>query len=178
MKFSRLWLVLIGCLALIGSAFAQEVKLTFKIENRGEFVMTLYPKAAPKTVAHIVNLAEKGFYDNQRFHRSEKKPRPYLVQVGDPATKDSFDPDRAYKGGTGARIPFELNDLQNDQGAVGLAREAEDKDSGDSQFYILLSSSRFLNGKFTVFGMITSGLDVVQKIDRGDKIVSVKVQKS
>jgi cyclophilin family peptidyl-prolyl cis-trans isomerase len=177
MKFLRLITIGILATSLSVVAFAQDAKLIFKIENRGEFVITLNSKAAPKTCAHIQSLAEKGFYDGLRFHRSEKKPKPFLVQVGDPSTKDSVEDGRAYKGGSGAKIPFELNDLQNELGAVGLASPPDDKDAGDSQFYILLSPARFLNGKYTVFGKITSGIDTIQKIEVGDKIVSVRVQK-
>jgi peptidylprolyl isomerase len=175
----RLRLIAVTTLTLGISAFAlaQDSKLIFKIENRGEFTITLNTKAAPKTCAHIQKLVEQGFYNGLRFHRAEKQPKPFLVQTGDPATKDGVEEGRAYRGGSGARLPFEVNELQNELGAVGLASDPDDKNSGDSQIYVLLSPARFLNGKYTVFGKITSGLETIQKIEIGDKIVSVRVQK-
>jgi cyclophilin family peptidyl-prolyl cis-trans isomerase len=158
--------------------FAQEAKLVFSIEGKGEFTMTLNSKAAPKTCSHVLRLAENGFYNGLKFHRVSKKPKPFLVQVGDPETKNAdLDENNPYRGGSGAKVPFEQNDLANDLGAVGLASDAEKNISGDSQFYILLAPAKFLNGKYTVFAQITSGMDVVQKIDRGDKISQVKIIK-
>jgi cyclophilin family peptidyl-prolyl cis-trans isomerase len=177
MRTLRLLSVGIGILSLSAMALAQDAKLIFKIENRGEFTITLNSKAAPKTCAHIQKLAERGFYDGLRFHRSEKQPRPFLVQVGDPDSKNGVEDGKAYRGGSGTKVPFEINDLQNELGAVGLASDPDNKNSGDSQMYILLSPARFLNGKYTVFGKITSGIETVQKIELGDKIVSVRVQK-
>lgn len=169
---------LLICLVLVlVSAFcAAQDKLVFAIEGRGEFTMTLDQKAAPKTCAQIVGLALKGFYDGQRFHRSIQKPKPFLVQVGDPASKNGS-VDEEMTGGSGKKVPFEENSLACDLGAVGLARNPDDKDSGDSQFFILLAPSRFMNGKYTVFAKITAGMDVVQKIAIGDKISSVRVVK-
>ena len=169
---------LLICLVLVlVSAFsAAQDKLVFTIEGRGEFTMTLDQKAAPKTCAQIVSLVSKGFYDGQRFHRSIQKPKPFLVQVGDPASKSGA-VDEEMTGGSGKKVPFEESGLPCDLGAVGLARNPDDKDSGDSQFFILLAPSRFMNGKYTVFAKITAGMDVVQKISVGDKISSVRVVK-
>jgi cyclophilin family peptidyl-prolyl cis-trans isomerase len=158
------------------SAQAQD-KLVFRVENRGEFTMTLNKAAAPKTCAQIANLAETGFYDGMRFHRAERRPKPFLVQIGDPETKSGIVEDKIYKSGSGKPLPLEVNNLENEIGAVGLATIPEEGIPGDSQFYILLSANRFLNGKYTVFAKITSGMDVVQKIEKGDKVLSVKLIK-
>lgn len=152
-------------------------RIVFKIENRGEFTMTMNQKAAPKTCAQILRLAESGFYDGMRFHRAVRQPKPFLVQIGDPDSKNGVAEDKIYKGGSGKTLPFETNDLENDLGSVGLATIPEENIPGDSQFYILLSPNRFLNGKYTVFAKITSGLDVIQKIEKGDRVVSAKVVK-
>lgn len=165
--------------SVLGAAMVAQAqdRIVFKIENRGEFTMTLNRQAAPKTCAQILRLAESGFYDGMRFHRAERRPKPFLIQVGDPETKNGVADDKIYKGGSGKTLPFEANGLENELGAVGLATIPEENVPGDSQFYILLSPNRFLNGKYTVFAKITSGLDVIQKIEKGDRVVSAKVVK-
>jgi cyclophilin family peptidyl-prolyl cis-trans isomerase len=148
--------------------------LTVEIENRGTIAIQLHTKEAPKTTAHIRGLAERRFYDDQRVHRVEKSPRPYIVQLGDPLSKSSLDDARVGSGGSGARIPFEDTGFPNVAGAVGLAALPEQKDTGDSQFYILLADARLLDGKYTVFGQVVRGMDVLQKVERGDRVLSVR----
>lgn len=176
MKAFRL-LVVIGLMALVHAvAFAQETRIIFKIENKGDFTITLNMKAAPRTCAHIIGLADKGFYNGLRFHRAEKKPKPFLVQVGDSDTRDGeISSEKAYRGGSGGGIAKEQNDLPNELGAVGLASIPEENILGDSQFYILLTPAKFLDGKYTVFGKVTTGMEVVQRIEKGDRIVSARV---
>jgi cyclophilin family peptidyl-prolyl cis-trans isomerase len=77
-------------------------------------------------------------------------------------------------GGSGARVPYEDSGLPNDTGYVGLSTLPRDRDSGDSQFYILLGPSRFLDGQYTVFGRVTQGMDVVRSIQLGDRITSIR----
>ncbi len=150
-------------------------RLRLEIEGKGAVVIRLYPDKAPKAVAHIVKLAKDGFYDGLRFHRVERTPRPYLAQVGDPQSK-SGSLDVAASKGTGAKVPYEDSGLPNIAGAVGLARlVAQDRDSGDSQFYILLGKQPFLDGNYTVFGQVTDGMDVVKRIDKGDRITKATV---
>src|SRR4051812_47135560 len=83
-------------------------RLRLEIEGKGVVLIRLYPDKAPKAVSHIVKLAKAGFYDGLRFHRADRQPRPYLVQVGDPQSK-SGNLDAADMGtkGTGTKIPFE-----------------------------------------------------------------------
>lgn len=172
----RFLLLVCVVFALQAIAFAQDTRIVFKIENKGDFTITLNSKAAPKTCAHIIALADKGFYNGLRFHRAEKKPKPFLVQVGDPDTRDSaVSTDKLYRGGSGGGIAKEESGLPNEQWAVGLASIPEEGVLGDSQFYILLTPAKFLDGKYTVFGKVTSGMNVIESIEKGDRIVSARV---
>lgn len=155
---------------------AGETGLRVQIEGKGEVVIFMDAAKAPQAVARIRSLASDGFYDGQRFFRVVRQPRPFLVQVGDPnsRTKPMDDPSLGtYQSGT--RVPFENSGLKNVRGAVGLARLAENRNSGDSQFYILLDDAPFLDGQYTVFGRVVSGMEVVDKIELGDKVRSVTV---
>lgn len=172
----RLVLSLITGFVLFVLAAAAQAQSTMRltIEGKGTVVIQLYADKAPKTVAHIAQLAKSGFYDQQRFHRVVKSPKPYQVQIGDPASK-SGDIDRAGSGGSGARIPYEDTGLGNVTGAVGLSTIPGEKNTGDSQFYILLGNARFLDGSYTVFGKVIEGMDVVNKIEKGDRVTKVTI---
>jgi peptidylprolyl isomerase len=170
-------LFLLAILLLTASALAQDgARLRLEIEGKGAVVIRLYPDKAPKAVGQIVKLAKSGFYDGLRFHRADRTPRPYLVQVGDPQSRSgNLDAGDMGTHGTGARIPFEDTGLRNVAGAVGLARLGQDRDSGDSQFYVMLGSQGFLDGNYTVFGQVTDGMEVVRKIEKGDRIAKATV---
>jgi cyclophilin family peptidyl-prolyl cis-trans isomerase len=164
--------------AVAGFGPAPEAKpssLVLQVAGKGEIVIQLREDKAPLACAHVSKLAERGFYDGQRFFRVAKEPRPYLIQFGDPATKTRpiGDPSLG-KGGSGARIPYEDSGLPNVEGAVGLSAQPGDRDSGDSQFYILLAPARFLDGSYTVFGNVTKGMDVVKSVELGDQVTSVR----
>jgi cyclophilin family peptidyl-prolyl cis-trans isomerase len=169
-------------LALTALSFGQykpkqgETVMRMTLESGATVDILLYTKEAPKTTGHIIGLVEKKFYDNQRFFRVVKEPRPFLVQFGDPGSKTKAMDDRSLgTGGSGTRIPFEDTGFDNVTGAVGLATQNQDRDSGDSQFYILLANSRFLNGTATVFGKVVFGMDTVNRIALGDKVTSVAI---
>ncbi len=147
-----------------------ETDLKLEIAGRGAVVIRLYTKTAPKATSHIISLVKSGFYDGLRFHRVEKSPKPYLVQVGDPASRTNLD--AAGNGGSGASIPYEDSGFSHVEGAVGLAMA---NGVGDSQFYILLAPHKFLDGRYTVFGVVVSGMDVVRSIERGDRITSATI---
>lgn len=174
----------IALLAVAASGWAQsyspkpgETVLRVAIEGRGNLYIRLFTDEAPKTSAHISKLAKQGFYDGQRFFRVVRQPRPFLVQVGDPQSKskDLDDPDMG-TGGSGAKIAYENSGKLNDRaGMVGLSHREGDRDAGDSQFYILLAPSKFLDGNYTVFGQVVAGLDVLQKIEKGDRVTAVTV---
>lgn len=147
------------------------------VEGRGNFFIKLYPDKAPKACAHILDLVKKGFYNGQRFFRVTRTPRPYIAQIGDPASKQSIDGPNIGSGGTGARIPYEDSGLSNEKYAVGLAALlSQDKNSGDSQFYIVLGDgNKFLDGSYTVFGKVVAGFSVVDRLERGDRVTSISI---
>lgn len=180
-KMRRLLLVVvIAMLACLGFAQykpkAGETVLRLTLENRSTIDILLYTKEAPKTTAHIIGLVQRGFYNDQRFHKVVKDPRPFLVQIGDPGSKTKSMDDRTLgTGGSGTRVPFEESGFANVTGAVGLATQENDRDSGDSQFYILLANSRFLNGASTVFGKVVSDMSTVEKLAKGDKVTSATI---
>lgn len=154
-----------------------ETVLRLEVEARGTIFIKLHTKEAPKTTAHIIKLVRQKFYDGQRFFRVSKTPRPYLVALGDPDSRDLSklnSPEIGQKG-SGARIPYEDSKFRHELGAVGLSTLPNDRDSGDSQFYMLLAPSRFLDGNYTVFGQVVAGMDVLNKIEKGDQVVRIVV---
>lgn len=124
--------------------------------DRGKMTLELFPDVAPKTVVRFTELVKKGFYNGLIFHRVVQK---FLVQGGDPAGDGS--------GGSGSTIPAEFNERKHVAGTVGMAR-LRDPDSADSQFYICLEPQPFLDGKYTVFGQVVEGLEVLAKIQAND----------
>jgi peptidylprolyl isomerase len=123
----------------------------------GRVVIELRPDLAPKTVAHIKELTRRGFYDGLTFHRVIDG---FMAQTGDPKGNGT--------GGSGQTVPAEFNQQAHFQrGTVGLAR-ANDPNSGDSQFFICFKPASFLDGKYTIFGQVTQGMEYVDAIKRGD----------
>lgn len=155
---------------------AGQTALVLSIEGRGQVAILLHTKEAPKTTTQIIKLAQSGFYDGQKFFRVVKSPKPFLVQTGDPAskTKSADDPSLG-SGGSGTRVPYEESGFPNVEGAVGLSALPKDRDSGDSQFYILIGPAKFLDGSYTVFGKVVSGMDIVRAIELGDKVTSATI---
>jgi len=129
--------------------------------SAGVIVAELFPASAPKTVANFVNLANAGFFDGLVWHRIV---RGFVIQTGDPLTKNGGG-DRGLwgTGGSDQRVPLEISSLRNDAGTLGVAR-SQDPNSGSSQFFINLANNDFLNGKYTVFGRVTSGLEAARTI--------------
>lgn len=128
-----------------------------KIEtNQGTFKIKLYPEEAPKTVAHIKDLISRNFYDGIIFHRIIDG---FVIQGGDPTGTGT--------GGSGKNIPDEFsNNLKhNKKGMVAMANSGR-PNSQDSQFYITLAQLDFLDGKYTVFGEVVDGMDVITKIGK------------
>jgi peptidyl-prolyl cis-trans isomerase B (cyclophilin B) len=144
---------------------AKKVKQSAVItmDKGGEIKIDFFPEDAPKTVENFETLAKKGFYDGLTFHRVEPG---FVVQGGDPKGNGT--------GGPGYKVKAEFNKQPHVRGAVAMAR-SNDPDSAGSQFYIVLAPAHFLDGKYTVFGIVTSGMDVVDKIRVGDKMKSVKI---
>jgi peptidyl-prolyl cis-trans isomerase B (cyclophilin B) len=143
--------------------------------NKGTIVAELYEKDAPLTVANFEKLANGKFYDGVKFHRVIPD---FVVQGGDPLSRDlpAGDP-RVGTGGPGYKIKCETagNPRKHEVGALSMAHAG--KDTGGSQFFMVLSeaNARHLNGVHTVFGKITKGLDVMQKIEKNDVMNSVRV---
>lgn len=131
--------------------------------SKGTIVLALDAKAAPATVNNFVFLARDRFYDGLTFHRVEPD---FVIQGGDPDGDGS--------GGPGYTIPDETNALAHVDGALAMAKSAAPNSAG-SQFYITLGAQPSLDGKYTVFGKATSGLDVVKSIAVGDTITSISI---
>lgn len=140
--------------------------------NKGKIVFELYPSKAPKTVENFIKLSQEGFYNGIKWHRVEPG---FVIQGGDPLSKDN-DPSNDGYGGPGYTIPAEFNDLPHLEGTVAMAR-GEDPNSAGSQFYICLAPAPFLDGNYTVFGKVIEGMDVVKKIQVGDVMTKVTIQK-
>jgi cyclophilin family peptidyl-prolyl cis-trans isomerase len=153
-----------------------ETVMRLAIEGRGNIYILLNTREAPRTASHIIKLVRSGFYDGQRFYRVVRSPRPFLIQIGDPSsrTKDPDDPTLG-TGGSGTRIPYEQTSQTHEAGAVGLATLPNDRDSGDSQFYMMLAPARFLDGTYTVFGRIVEGMSVLNRIEKGDRLVAATI---
>ncbi len=143
--------------------------------NRGTIVAELYDKDAPKTVENFEKLANAGFYDGVKFHRVIPD---FVVQGGDPLSRDLPAGDRRIgSGGPGYHIKCETkgNPRTHAVGALSMAHAGTD--TGGSQFFMVLSetNTRHLNGKHTVFGQITKGLDVMKSITQNDSMTTVRV---
>jgi cyclophilin family peptidyl-prolyl cis-trans isomerase len=142
------------------------------LEKGGEFTLEFFPADAPKHVENFLTLASKGFYDGQRVHRVEPG---FVVQFGDPQSRTlPLDNPRMGTGGPGYTIKAEFNSRKFDRGILGMAR-SQDPDSAGSQVYIMLGPAYSLNGQYTAFGRVASGMEVVDKIRVGDRIKSIKV---
>lgn len=132
----------------------------------GTFKVTLDAKAAPKTVANFVKLSKDGFYNGTKFHRIMEG---FMIQGGDPLSKDDSKIADWGTGGPGYTIPAEIG-LKHTKGAIAMARQGDQvnpkRDSSGSQFYVTLDATPFLDGQYTVFGYVTSGMDVVDKIGK------------
>lgn len=154
-----------------------ETVLKLTIQGKGDVVIKLFTDKAPKTTAHIIRLAESGFYNDQKFFKVVKDPKPFLVLFGDPGSRTkSADDSTLGSGGSGTRVAYEETGLSNNaEGMVGLSTLPRDRDSGDSQFYILLAPSKFLDGNYTVFGQVASGLELIKQVQVGDKVTSAAI---
>jgi peptidyl-prolyl cis-trans isomerase B (cyclophilin B) len=177
---TRFLVALLGSIALVaGPVLAQDKPAAARtptalitLEKGGDVVLELWPQDAPRHVENFIKLANQKFYDGQRVHRVEPN---FVVQFGDPQSKTlPMDDPRMGTGGPGYKVKAEFNTRKFERGVLGMAR-SQDPDSGGSQVYIMLGPAPFLNGKYTAFGHVTKGMDVVDKIRVGDRITSIKV---
>lgn len=127
----------------------------------GDITFRFYTKAAPQTSSRIIELIQKKFYDGMIFHRAIPN---FIIQTGDASAS----------GRVTEKFEPEFNELQHIKGTIAMARGVE-KNSADSQFYISLTTLPHLDGKYTVFGQVVEGLDVLPKLAKGDRILSIAV---
>jgi peptidyl-prolyl cis-trans isomerase B (cyclophilin B) len=125
----------------------------------GKIELKFFPDVAPNHVNNFIDLAKKGFYDGTIFHRVIPG---FMIQGGDPNTKDT-NKSRHGLGGPGYNVKAEFSSKPHKRGILSMAR-AQDPDSAGSQFFICVADAPFLNNQYTVFGEVTSGMDVVDKI--------------
>jgi cyclophilin family peptidyl-prolyl cis-trans isomerase len=167
---------------LVASVIAQEKETprgpVIVVETaQGTFSFETYPADAPKTVAHIVDLVKRHFYDGQRVHRAVPG---FVVQWGDPQSRDEakeaeWGRGRAASSGKPVGAAEITKKRQNTKGAVGLSHPGLPS-SADSQIYVTLADRPDLNGRYTVFGRIVAGEDVVERLQRGDLIRKMSVK--
>ena len=133
------------------------------LEKGGEIRIEFFPEDAPKTVENFVTLAKKGFYNGLNFHRVVPD---FVVQGGCPKGNGT--------GGPGYTIKAEFNKQKHLRGTVAMAR-SQHPDSAGSQFYICYGTTPHLDGQYTVFGKVVSGMELVDRIKQGDKMTSVTI---
>jgi peptidyl-prolyl cis-trans isomerase B (cyclophilin B) len=131
--------------------------------NLGNIELRFFPDVAPKHVENFLTLAKEGFYDGTIFHRVIPD---FMIQGGDPNTKGT-DKSKYGQGGPDHSVKAEFSDRPHKRGILSMAR-SQHPDSAGSQFFIVVKDSNFLDGQYTVFGEVVSGMDVA------DKIVSAK----
>jgi len=165
--------VLCGCLLS-----AQPLGPVIVVEtSKGTFEFETYANDAPKTVAHVVELVKSGFYDGQRVHRALPG---FVVQWGDPRSRDeSLEADWGRGANASSGKPVGASEISkkrlNTRGAVALAHPGNPA-LADSQIYVTLADRPDLNGRYTVFGRITSGEEVLPRLERGDLIRKMSVK--
>ena len=134
----------------------------------GQMKFELFPQKAPWHVANFKYLADKGFYQNLTFHRYQQN---YYIQGGSP--------DGQVRSGPGYTLPPEFSDLEHSLGTLGMARMPDyanpERQSNGSQFHILLRDAPFMDQKYTAFGKLVSGMDVLERLGKGDRINDIKV---
>ena len=146
--------------------------------TEGEMVLEFWPDVAPGHVENFKKLAKQGFYDGTAFHRVIKG---FMIQGGDPTTKDAAKESQWGTGGPGYKIKAEFNKKPHTRGVLSMAR-SQDPDSAGSQFFICHGAASFLDGQYTAFGKLIKGDDVLEKIgttpthrpDRPDKRMGVE----
>lgn len=141
----------------VKASYSATIKTT-----RGDIKAIISGKAAPRTVKNFIEKAEKGFYKNLTFHRVED----WVVQGGDPKGN----------GTGGGLMQTELNDLPFVAGSLGIARGGDIRVSNDSQFFITKIESPHLNQQYTNFGLVIEGMDVVNSMKVGDKILGITIE--
>jgi peptidylprolyl isomerase len=155
---------------VIMSEKSSEAAILVLETSKGQVEIEMKPDLAPNHVARIIELVERGFYDDIIFHRVIPG---FMAQTGDPTGTGM--------GGSGENLKAEFTDYEYIEGTVGMAR-AMNPNSADSQFFICFEGCGHLTGQYTVWGQVTDGMDVVRKINEGqppaepDQIVSARIK--
>lgn len=175
---TKLFSWLLGMALLTGTALAQEKKedaaakkpeasaspATNEVAviktSAGEMVVEFWPEVAPKHVENFKKLAKQGFYDGTAFHRIIKG---FMIQGGDPNTKDPNKEDSYGMGGPGYNVNAEFNNRKHVRGVLSMAR-SQNPNSAGSQFFIMLGPAPSLDGQYTGFGKLIKGEDVLAKL--------------
>jgi peptidyl-prolyl cis-trans isomerase B (cyclophilin B) len=195
----------LGC-AASGSPCLSGPALVSLKTSRGDVELELSGDAAPLTAGNFVDLVRRGAYDNTVFHRVVNQPTPFVVQGGDPQSADPKVPASQYGTGSFVDpatdqprlIPLELGiqgeaeprygaevvdpaesaklSLKHDRGALAMARSA-DPNSASAQFYIALKPLTELDGRYAVFGRVVKGMEVVDRIKQGDRLIKATLLK-
>jgi len=173
---SRFLLALVPAGFFVACAFAQpsavpsnsnESQVAELHTTAGEIDIRLMPDVAPNHVKNFIDLAKRGFYDGTKFHRVIPQ---FMIQGGDPNTikgeKDTWG-----TGGSESTVNAEFSDVSHKRGIVSMAR-AKDPNSATSQFFVVVADSTFLDHKYSVFGEVTKGMDVVDEIVRAERDAS------
>ena len=142
------------------SATPAEKEVAVITTSEGEMVAEFWPEVAPETVANFKKLAREGFYDGTAFHRVIKG---FMIQGGDPLTKDESKQSRWGTGDPGYKIKAEFNEKSHTRGVLSMAR-SQDPNSAGSQFFICHGDPKFLDRQYTTFGKLIKGDDVLEKI--------------
>jgi peptidyl-prolyl cis-trans isomerase B (cyclophilin B) len=165
-------LLIVAALLLSSAVFAAEEKKEEKTSmntlkevaiiktSEGEMVVQFWTDAAPNTIQNFKKLARQGFYDGTIFHRIVKE---FMIQGGDPNSKDPAKEESYGQGGPGYKIKAEFNDHSHERGVISMAR-GPDPDSAGSQFFICLAPVHRLDHQYTTFGKLIKGEDVLEKI--------------
>jgi peptidyl-prolyl cis-trans isomerase B (cyclophilin B) len=157
--FSLLLACTLGAVALAPARAADKEVAVLKT-SQGDMVVEFWPDVAPNTVANFIKLAKSGFYDGTAFHRIIKG---FMIQGGDPLTKDATMEGRWGTGHADQTIKAEFSEKHHDLGVISMARSAN-PDSASCQFFICLGPTPQLDGKYTVFGKLIKGEDVLRKL--------------
>jgi peptidyl-prolyl cis-trans isomerase B (cyclophilin B) len=166
MKFSILFAALLSTVVFAAEEKKETPPMSTPNEvaviktNEGEMVVQFWTDAAPDTIQNFKKLARQGFYDGTIFHRIVKG---FMIQGGDPNSKDPAKESSYGEGGPGYKIKAEFNNHSHDRGVISMAR-GPDPDSAGSQFFICLAPVRRLDGQYTTFGKLIKGNDVLDKI--------------
>ena len=136
------------------------ITVTQGTENFGDIEIELYPEIAPKTCKNFDSLVAEKFFDGTAFHRVIPG---FMVQGGDPNSKNKTKDTWGYGDPNQAKVPAEFNNMRHERGVLSMAR-ANDPNSASSQFFIMHAASPHLDGQYTAFGKVITGIEIVDRI--------------